>query len=159
MTSQLLAIATSSRHRYLLVLAGDDAWLSRVVSEFRQQAIARELLYVGDQALDGVESTSAKQAMRWLGRETDLVIMDARQGVDADALGAVAGIIRGGGLLVLLRHAEGNTGTAFKSKFLSPVFQHIAIALVILVVAFNIYTATRVFISPTTFSSLAIAAS
>jgi uncharacterized membrane protein YukC len=49
---------------------------------------------------------------------------------------------------------EGNTGTAFKSKFLSPVFQHIAIALVILVVAFNIYTATRVFISPTASDSL-----
>jgi len=45
---------------------------------------------------------------------------------------------------------EGNTEAVFNSKFLSPVFQRITITLVILVVAFNIYTATRVFIRPAT---------
>ena len=43
---------------------------------------------------------------------------------------------------------EGNKVTDIKSRFLSPVFQRITIALVILIVAFNIYTATRIFISP-----------
>ena len=49
---------------------------------------------------------------------------------------------------------EGNTVPVFKPKLFSPVFQRITIAMVILVVAFNIYTATRVFIGPAASDSL-----
>lgn len=50
---------------------------------------------------------------------------------------------------------EREKSSVSKSVFLSPVIQGMALALVILVVSINIFTATRVFKSPVTTDSMA----
>lgn len=49
-----------------------------------------------------VQLLSAKKVKRLLGEEHDCILFDARAGLDLDALGVVAGLIRGGGCLLLL---------------------------------------------------------
>nr|WP_276569382.1 GNAT family N-acetyltransferase [Halorhodospira halophila] len=48
---------------------------------------------------------AARDGRRVLGRTVDILVYDAHAGLDADALGAAAGSLRGGGLLVLLTPA------------------------------------------------------
>ncbi|KAA6184313.1 tRNA(Met) cytidine acetyltransferase [Thiohalocapsa marina] len=48
------------------------------------------------------DALSSAQAARLLGGECDLLIIDTHHGLDPDALGAAAGTLRGGGLLLLL---------------------------------------------------------
>lgn len=59
-------------------------------------------LWVGDAAPEGIQSTTNPEIRHWLGRELSLVIYDAWQGLDPDALAAICGCIRGGGALLLL---------------------------------------------------------
>ncbi len=96
--------AAIARKRRCLVLAGSAAWGRRVAAVLVGEEPA--WLWVGDPAETPLgapaERVSPAQAPRVLGREFDGVILDGHPGLDADALGAVAGTVRAGGLLVLL---------------------------------------------------------
>lgn len=61
-----------------------------------------EVAWMGNWPPPGVSPVKAGRAAEILGREFDAVVLDARDGLDADALGAVAGTIRAGGALVLV---------------------------------------------------------
>lgn len=60
----------------------------------------------------GLETVIPGQARRHLGEETDSLVFDARADIELDALGALMGTLRPGGLLVLMTSAA-----SFKSRF------------------------------------------
>lgn len=118
---QCRQMALRQRHRGLVVMAGDSGWSAALLAEF----------IAGVQQLDGLRVTGAgpgeehdqveadataasaasplerlpaitpQQAHRYLGRELDLLVYDARGGFDPNALAALVGTLRAGGLLVL----------------------------------------------------------
>jgi tRNA(Met) cytidine acetyltransferase len=59
-------------------------------------------LWIGDQAPSGIHQSSNAQALTHLGGECGMLIYNAYSGFDPDAFGALSGLLRGGGLLLLL---------------------------------------------------------
>ncbi len=72
-------------HRDLIVLRGDAP----------EPSLSGDVLRIGPAGLP------AEDVKHLLGKSFDFVVMDARQGLDADVLGQAHGFIRGGGALVL----------------------------------------------------------
>lgn len=94
------AIMADAGIRRMMILAGESAWSSQHV-----QALARQLpgdwLWVG--AAPELPLHCATSAMRTLlGREFLHAVFDARNGLDAEALAALAGTLKAGSWLVLL---------------------------------------------------------
>ncbi|MCW8918409.1 MAG: GNAT family N-acetyltransferase [Gammaproteobacteria bacterium] len=102
----LSGACTATRHRRLVVLAGESAWATAQA----QQALATlpgTWCWIGEAAGEAVDGTPLQQAAvaqahTLLGGEWQGLIYDARAGFDPDAFGAVAGTLRAGGLLLLL---------------------------------------------------------
>jgi len=83
--------------RQLWVLAGTRAWAREVALRH----VCDGMLWLGEPPT-GVPGGAAREAHKWLGRELDLLVIDAWAGFDVEAFGAAAGALRGGGLLLLL---------------------------------------------------------
>ncbi len=83
--------------RQLRVLAGARAW----AREAAQRYACDHMLWLGEPP-PGVPGGPAREAHKWLGRELDLLVIDAWAGFDVEAFGAASGALRGGGLLLLL---------------------------------------------------------
>lgn len=90
--------------RATVVLAGPASWA-------REQAAARlpadgRVRWIGEAVPEGapesVQALPPSGFRKVLGTTVDVLVYDAHSGLDADALGAAAGSVRGGGLLVLL---------------------------------------------------------
>lgn len=95
---QLIPALESRRHRACVAIHLDiDSVLN--IESLCSVLSAEETLVLSD-FIKGAESV--RQARNFLGREYRCVIFDAREGIDVDALGAVSGVIRGGGVLVLV---------------------------------------------------------
>jgi tRNA(Met) cytidine acetyltransferase len=84
--------------RRTLVLAGDAHWGRQTAAEL----LWPDALWIGDAAPAGVRVLPAAQAQQALGADLIMLVFDAHAGLDPDALGAVTGTLRGGGVLVLL---------------------------------------------------------
>ncbi len=94
--------ASQSNHRRTLVLSGEAAWCrQRAVAICRQFADLSQC-WVGEEPPGGIPSITHQQAKGVLGGEYSLLVYDAHDPLDADAFGATAGAICGGGLLLLL---------------------------------------------------------
>jgi tRNA(Met) cytidine acetyltransferase len=86
--------------RRLLILAGEGAWSSRQVN-LLSGLLPGDWLWVG--AAPELPLSCAPSAMRTLlGREFLHAVFDARSGLDAEALAALAGTLKAGSWLVLL---------------------------------------------------------
>ncbi|MEN8170329.1 MAG: GNAT family N-acetyltransferase [Pseudomonadota bacterium] len=97
----LASACAAARHRRLVVIAGEREW----GYECAQEAITvlpGEWCWIGDQALAMSRQVTVEQAHTLLGGESFGLVYDARAGFAPDALGAVAGTLRAGGLLLLL---------------------------------------------------------
>lgn len=94
--------AEAHNHRGLLVLSGATAWCRRQAASLSESLGAEAKLWVGTAVPGGIASLENRQALEHLGRELELLIYDAFSGFDPDALGALGGTLRGGGLLLLL---------------------------------------------------------
>ncbi len=99
---QLKQRAAIRRHRHLLVLAGTENWCYQLARDIIEYLGSDSALWVGGEPHHTVKTIQPNQAKQWLGRETDLVIINAWAGFDVDAFGALSGTVRAGGLLVLL---------------------------------------------------------
>jgi tRNA(Met) cytidine acetyltransferase len=86
--------------RQLWVLAGTRAWAREVALRHACDG----MLWLGEPPT-GVPGGAAREAHKWLGRELDLLVIDAWAGFDVEAFGAASGALRGGGLLLLLTPA------------------------------------------------------
>jgi tRNA(Met) cytidine acetyltransferase len=104
MADWLAETAASMRRsgiRRLLVLSGDPLWSASLVRELRL-LLPGDWLWVG-RAEDGAGITATPATIKsLLGREFQHGVFDARTGLAADALAALAGMLTAGSWLVLL---------------------------------------------------------
>ena len=100
--ASLTTAARATGQRRTLVLAGEQPWCLGAA----QAALANEptdaVLWIGEHAPEGSWRRRGVQVHDVLGREVAAVVFDAHSGFDPDAFGAVAGCVRGGGLLLML---------------------------------------------------------
>ncbi len=96
--AQLLPLLTQSGQRACIamhVAEGEIPGLDVLAGG----VLANELLVLSNTIDD---ATEVRQARHYLGHEYSRVIFDARDGINVDALGAISGVIKGGGILLLL---------------------------------------------------------
>ncbi|WP_165839962.1 tRNA(Met) cytidine acetyltransferase TmcA [Motiliproteus coralliicola] len=115
----LCARAFSVRHRYLVAVQGPDGWIaSRLAALWSPQGnlqgcwISQTPPSETAYASDWLRTDRSRQV---LGQEFDRVLIDARSGLEPDALGALSGTVRAGGcLLLLLPPYEAAAATPFQ---------------------------------------------
>lgn len=100
--TRLLQQAHNANHRRCLVIAGEQSWTRQVTEDVFQLCPEKSCAWVSSTAPENATTINPKKIQNILGDETDLIILDAYSGFNPDVFGAVAGIIRGGGLLLLL---------------------------------------------------------
>lgn len=100
--TQLRAVAAAAHQRRLLLLSGSPEWCRDAATVFMAGIADEELLWVSTLAPVGVRQIDNSHCTQLLGSEVEMVVYDAHSGLDADALGALSGLVRGGGLLLLL---------------------------------------------------------
>ena len=87
----------------MLVLAGEPQWAWQLIGEFAARASGlQRIVCIAEFApsgLDCIDNTGARQR---LGSEHDLLIYDAHNGLDPNALAAISGTLCGGGLFVFI---------------------------------------------------------
>jgi len=95
-------------HRALVILSGASQWqLPYIQSLWTQE---ERVLWIGDENSHipltqfhyPIEAIETKQLIHHLGQEVDGVILDASKGLSANTLGIASGMIKGGGLFILL---------------------------------------------------------
>ncbi len=95
------AFATARRHRHLLLIdlpqeAGRD-----LAGSILTASPGDARLWLGDAPPAGIAHLRPKAFAALLGREWDLLVLDAHPGLDPDAFAAAVGAVRAGGLLIL----------------------------------------------------------
>ena len=92
--------AVKTRQRRLVVIEGSAAW-TLLTAQAVVSALAPDTpWWIGTRC--GAHALPPSKAPERLGGECDLLVYDLYGGLDADALGAAAGTLRGGGLMLLL---------------------------------------------------------
>ena len=86
-----------------------DAVTRRALAEWLRAAAARgPVLWVGHEGPAGLPHVAPAQVGHWLGQEVDALVFEASTPLAVDALVLAAGLLRGGGVLVLV---DAGTGT------------------------------------------------
>lgn len=101
----LRAQAQQTRQRRALVLSGDAEWCRQLAREALLAAhLDSDAIWLGHDHpdIDGVTFMNTHQAKKLMGCECSALVYDFYAGFDPDALGIAAGVIKGGGLLILL---------------------------------------------------------
>ena len=98
---QLKQVAKQNRWRYLLLLSGDQSWGLSLCSSCSALA-DRETLWLTRQPPPNRSTLRPSGALSRLGTETANLVVDAWSGFHPNAVGALAGTVRAGGVLVLL---------------------------------------------------------
>ena len=97
--NQFITCLARQRHRHCMVLTGDFDW--RIVQ--LRQLETRPGLWIGQTSpLAQLQPLALDQLRHHLGQETGCAVFCFEQGIDADALGIVSGMIQAGGLLWIL---------------------------------------------------------
>lgn len=99
--------AENARHRHLVVLSGSRKWAVELAYEVIARLGVMQTLWLTDEPQCStpeweVEYSPAKKAIRHLGSERSLIVMDAYAGFHPDAFGAISGTLKAGGVFVLL---------------------------------------------------------
>ena len=81
---------------------GESAALRARAADYLRRLSAPRLLWVGREAAAPWRCETARQAMRHLGSECDVLVFDATEALDVNAFGALLGTLVGGGTLLLL---------------------------------------------------------
>ena len=89
-------------HRRVWLLAGDPHRAPEAAAQALSGIPNERQLWVGGEAPPGVTRVDAGRARTVLGADFDALVFNLWDGFDPDALGAVAGTVRGGGHLLLL---------------------------------------------------------
>lgn len=94
--------AQGSRQRRLLIVSGTRDWCYGLADSIHEQVTSQQSLWVSQSPPDEGRGIRADKAKMLLGTEIDMLVMDCHDGLDANALAASSGALRGGGLLLLL---------------------------------------------------------
>lgn len=93
---------TLADRRLLVVLEGSASWTLSTAQEALDFLGSRSVLWFSQRVADQAWVLPAHKLNHELGREADHAVFDAYSGLNPDALAALGGNIRGGGLLLLL---------------------------------------------------------
>ncbi|MEM7562536.1 MAG: tRNA(Met) cytidine acetyltransferase TmcA domain-containing protein, partial [Pseudomonadota bacterium] len=88
-----------SQQRQLVVLKGTRAWCDEQLSLLLGAFSQLRLISDRHQADSVIEP---RKAASWLGDESDLVVVDVHGGLDPDVICIAAGMVKSGGILLLL---------------------------------------------------------
>ncbi len=88
----------SARHRLPIVISGSSDW----VLDRARALVDDDTLWIGPDAPSGVNALVSRRARESLGGECGQLVFNALDGFDPDALGACAGLPRGGGRMLWL---------------------------------------------------------
>ncbi len=99
---QLVTHAENAGQRRALVVSGSREWAVEKASIAADIFSQKDLLWVADDGHSPCESLTFSSLRGLLGSECDAVVYDAFSGFDPDAFGRMTGLIRAGGLLLLL---------------------------------------------------------
>ena len=102
LTQALRRQAVAGQERRLLLLAGDRAWCQACAEACLAALALARTLWIGERAPAGSAHLELSQGLQLLGREYELLVLDAHGGLDPDVFAAAAGTVVGGGLLFLL---------------------------------------------------------
>ena len=96
------------------------------MASYHKQLCERDVLWLTDSIDKNVETTPFKHAKNKLGQEVDTVVFDLTSQLDANALGAISGCIRGGGELFLILPVEelSNKESLFYQRLLKILEKH-----------------------------------
>lgn len=109
-----------ARHRHLVVLQGDWDWRIQQLEQLETQSG----IWIGsDSPFAHLTATPIQTLRQQLGQEIDCAVFSAEQGLDADALAIVSGMIRAGGLLWILLPTQLNFINPANQRFLSYPYQ------------------------------------
>ncbi len=122
----LLAQIQLANHRRCIVISGDEDWRHKTTNTFLDQITDQN----SDKKIRWVSTNPPAKAIiidttkiqNILGDETDVIVFDACSGFNPDTFGAVSGILRGGGLLLLLTPKLSEW-----SQFNDPEYQRITV--------------------------------
>ena len=124
--ADLSAQLKNNCHRACLVIAGDEIWVrqstNNLLDQITDQNLYKDIRWVSNTAPDNTSVIDPAKIQNILGDETDVVVFDAWSGFNPDTFGAVAGILRGGGLLLLLTPPLSNW-----PSFNDPEYQRITV--------------------------------
>lgn len=106
---QLSLQLSVSKQRGFIHLQGDQTWCHNWLKQHLAELPDKDVLWFGDtHAAANSEDVKhhleirLKQYKKYLGQERDILVIDAYAGFNPDALGALAGIVKLGGMCILL---------------------------------------------------------
>ncbi|MET0065652.1 MAG: GNAT family N-acetyltransferase [Candidatus Thiodiazotropha sp.] len=115
--------ARQAGHRHLICLAGAEAWCIDRAEHLVQTLKEPASLWIGRKGDLACAALDNSRALTRLGSESALLVYNSYSGFDPDALGALSGTLRGGGLLLLL-----TPPLADWPEYPDPQLQRIAVA-------------------------------
>jgi tRNA(Met) cytidine acetyltransferase len=95
--------AQAAQHRLTLVLVGGHHWGLDTAQRLFTTAIHEPALWLSAQHIDHAQCIPSHKAIHYLGQEFNTLIYDGHSGIDVDAIAAISGTLKGGGLFVVLR--------------------------------------------------------
>ena len=97
---ELLGCAKRSNVRAMLKLQGNRSWCTDLCAALVSRCDSQQL-YVTDDDI-GAQRVGAKAVAGLLGNEYDVLVYDGFYGLNPSALGAISGMVRGGGVFIVL---------------------------------------------------------
>jgi tRNA(Met) cytidine acetyltransferase len=99
---RVITAAESHFHRHTVVFAGDPLWCYRQASQAADLFDQSQCLWVGKQHPSTGHTLAVSRVQHHLGMEHYAVVFDGFSGFDPDMFAAVAGTVKGGGLMILM---------------------------------------------------------
>lgn len=112
--------AADTHHRYLILVSGEKSWRVNTARELLDQS---DHVWISDLEITGIQSIRTDRTAQLLGQETNSVVYECGQRIDATALGIVSGTIAGGGMLILLIPPCDQWTVISESRFHARIFR------------------------------------
>lgn len=94
--------ARTRGHRVVLVISGEPSWCRATAQAVLDAVPEGGCGWLGPQPPEGCEGLDWERTRTRLGTELGRLVIDAREGFDAEGFGALSGTLRAGGMLLLL---------------------------------------------------------
>ena len=116
-----------SQYRNIYVLAGEIDWQNNFITQL-VAGHEEKSLWLGEEAPNGITQIKMSHATSLLGQEKILVVFNANEGVNVDALAAISGVIVGGGLFFILLPARESwhdkCDSLFEQRFIHSIIEN-----------------------------------
>jgi tRNA(Met) cytidine acetyltransferase len=91
----------AGHHRGLVVISGEQTWCLAQLTQWADDN-SQTTLWLGEDSALNATCVSASQSKQWLGQECSQLVINGFSGIDLNAIGAITGTLKAGGLCYLL---------------------------------------------------------